>query len=217
MKRYIEGYMKLIRGGFFKESYKFLAVTILVLIAFALKIGADVEVIIFTFLGMGIFLDLDERKYSLATALPMKIKTRIKMLYINTYVICFLGSLSAQLAYLIRGELRPISTMVIVWMLSVIGCNLYYLIFASNEFKEDPQEQIAVMIAYTLILTMAGMILLIIHFAIKGSIISYLIEHSSILFQIMSIGVLVFLTGVMTAISYKSVVKKAYTGIDTSY
>ena len=61
------------------------------------------------------------------------------------------------------------------------------------------------------------MILLIIHFAIKGSIISYLIEHSSILFQIMSIGVLVFLTGVMTAISYKSVVKKAYTGIDTSY
>ena len=211
MKTFAQTYIKLARGGFFNQSYKYFLLTIIALFIFAPKIGSDIEVIIFTFLALVIFSDLDARKYSLAVSLPIKVKTRIKMLYINTYVLCFLGSLSAQLAYLIRGEVRPVSIMVIIYMLSVVGCSICYLIFASSEFKQDPQEEVGIMIAFSLVLTIAGMFFIMVYFVAQESILGYLAKHSSITIKIAAIIISGTIMLLISQISYKRVVEETLT------
>lgn len=207
MKELAASYIRLLKAGFFKESYKYFLMTAAVTAVFGSKIGADAQVVLFIFLAMGIFSDLDEKKYALAVSLPIKVKTRIKLLYVNTYVLCCMGSVITQLAAFIRGEVRTAITALMIILLSVIGCSIYHLVFASTEFKEDPQEQIGEMIAFSLVLTIAGMIFLGIHWATNRDIISIAMGALPAEIQVVFTVLLTVLAFVISRISYKRVVK----------
>ncbi len=210
MKNYFYHYLLLLKGGFLKESYKFLGLVLLVFMILGSKISADVEAVIFTFLGMGIFSDLDEKKYTLASSLPIRVKTRIIMIYINTYVICFLGSSFIHLIYLLKGEARPVAVTLIIMLTSIIGCSIYYLIFSSNEFKKDPQEQVGLILLFTIILTIIAMGLTVAYLNAGIGIISLIAERLSLGELSILLAVLTVVTFIISWRSYRKAAKKIF-------
>lgn len=206
MKAYIETYIKLARGGLFKNAYYGFILVVIFMLAIAPRIGADAESMILLFFPLAVLADLDTKKYVVASSVPIPIHQRIRLLYMNTYILCFLSMVVVHLGYLIIGEVRAISTSIIVFCLVNMGSHLYYAIFCSQEFKEDPQERIKAMLSFSIILTSVIMGLLSLNFyLLKGGLIHYAMIHISIGSKIIVIVIVGILQGVTAHLSFKKV------------
>ncbi len=194
----------------FKYSYISMVILILLTLLLSKWIGMDVEVAIFSSISIFMIQDLCNNKFALLTHLPIRSHAIITMLYVNTLIFCLLGVTLSHVFYTIIHVSRPLFVSFVVYLLSLLNCNLYYLLFTSSEFSEDPNEQIAKMFPYIFGVILIVIIFIGAHRVIPYGILLFLSSRLTLIIKIIISLFLSLLTFGSMFFSYKYVCQKVY-------
>ena len=210
MKTSIREYMLLNQSFFFKYSYLYIAILFMMIPLLSKWLGMDIEVIVFSSISYFMIQDLCNKKFPLLTSMPIRSHTITTMLYVNALIFCFLGVTLSHIFYAMIHVNRPLFVSFIVFLLSLLGGNLYYVLFTSSEFSEDPSEQIVKMFPYIFGVILIVIILLGAHRIIPYGILFYLSSRLTLTIKIIISLILSLLTLSTLFFSYKYVCHKVY-------
>lgn len=141
MKAYLREYRVLTKAGLLRNSHKMILGTSIFMFFFGNILGIELEILIFILTAIGYMLDFDANKYVVNYSMPICLKRRLRMLYDTTIVSSFLSVMMASLRYHLMGVNRSITLCLFIFLVNIIGCNLYYYLFCSQEFKKDVLDE----------------------------------------------------------------------------
>ena len=125
------------RAGLLSNSHKVLLGTALFMLLFGKHLGMELEILIFILTPIVYMLDLDANKYVIHYSLPISIKRRLHILYALNIISSFFAVSVVHITYYLEGTNRSIVISLFIFLMNVIGCDLYYYLFCSQEFKKD--------------------------------------------------------------------------------
>ena len=137
MRTYFREYRCLAKAGLLSASHRMIIATSVFMLLVGNSLGVGLEILLFILTPIGYMLDFDANKYVINYTLPISMKKRLKMLYYMTIAGDFMAVLMVYIRYYIEGQKRSITLTLLVFMFNLIGCNLYYYLFCSPEFKKD--------------------------------------------------------------------------------
>lgn len=137
IKSYFREYRSISKSGLLKGSQYVMLGILIFMFLLGKHLGATLESLIFILSGVGYMSDFDSNKYVINYSLPISIKRRLHMLYYNTIAASFLSTVVVSLRYYLDGQNRGIIISLFIFFIEIIGCDLYYYLFASPEFKRD--------------------------------------------------------------------------------
>lgn len=141
MLAYLREYKQIAQAGLLQTSHKVILATALFMLLFGKYIGVELEVLIFILTPIGFMLDFDANKYVINYSMPICIKRRLHMLYHLTLLNSIVAVTMVNLRYFLSGESRSIFVSLWVLGLDILGSNLYYYLFCSQEFKKDVLDE----------------------------------------------------------------------------
>lgn len=202
MKTIINEYWYLSKAGLLRNSYYIIAITACLMFLFGKYIGIELEILIFILTPIVLMLDFDANKYVISYTLPIGMRRRLHMIHYLTIVHSFLAVMAVNMSLVIAGLGRSFTINCIIFFCNIIGSNLYYFLFCSQEFKKDVLDEDKRQLGYQCII--GGMIGVCIAIRINGGIespINILVEHMSSMQRIALIGILTVITVVWTKVS----------------
>lgn len=141
MKAAINEYWYLSKTGLLRNSYCIMAITSGFMLLFGKYIGMELEILIFILTPIIFMLDFDANKYVISYSLPICMKRRLHIIYYLTVAHSFLAVLAVNIGLMISGTRRSLTINCIVFLANIIGSNLYYTLFCSQEFKKDVLDE----------------------------------------------------------------------------
>lgn len=141
MKTAINEYWYLSKTGLLRNSYCIMAITSGFMLLFGKYIGVELEILIFILTPIVFMLDFDANKYVINYSLPICMKRRLHIIYYLTVVHSFLAVLAVNMGLMINGSRRSFTINCIAFLANIIGSNLYYALFCSQEFKKDVLDE----------------------------------------------------------------------------
>ena len=136
MIAYFREYRQLAKVGLLCVSHQMLFVTAIFMFLFGKGLGVSLEIFVFALTSIGYMSDLEANKYVINYSLPISMKRRLKMMYVMTIVGDMVSVLMVHLRYYIVGQERSLILTLSIFMINIIGCNLYYYLFCSSEFNK---------------------------------------------------------------------------------
>lgn len=182
LKAYFKEYRALTRAGLLKNSYKVMFGTVLFMFLFGKFLGVELEILVFILTSIGYMLDFDANKYVINYSMPICLKRRLHMLYDITIVASLLSVTMVEFRYYLVGNSRAPILGVFVFLMNITGCNLYYYLFCSQEFKKDVLDEDKRQLIYQCII--GGLIGISVAMRLRGnlrnSIESYILKLNTI-------------------------------------
>lgn len=203
MKIYRDDYMRFLRAPLLMQCKYGAVILIALMLLFGFKIESDLEVYIYTCFSVLIFRDLEESKYSINMMLPINNKFRLKMIYLNTYIIYICGTISSSINCRVVGQPRSLTVSIIIICLSVLLANIIYYQVCSVEFKDAIMSKVDKTLV---VVTLWGVMIIYIRgFKLPEDIISHIIQMLDNRVQLRLVIVLMIGTVITTIVSYKHV------------
>lgn len=202
MKTIINEYWYLSKAGLLRNSHYIIAITACLMFLFGKYIGIELEILIFILTPIVLMLDFDANKYVISYTLPIGMRRRLHMIHYLTIVHSFLAVMAVNMSLVIAGLGRSFTINCIIFFCNIIGSNLYYFLFCSQEFKKDVLDEDKRQLGYQCMI--GGMIGVCIAIRINGGIespINILVEHMNSMQRIALIGILTVITVVWTKVS----------------
>lgn len=140
-KAYMKEYRRVAQAGLLNISHQIMIGTAIFMFLFGKYIGVELEILIFILTPIGFMLDFDANKYVINYSMPINIKRRLHMLHYLTIANSFIAVTMVSLRYYLGGQSRSLVITLFVFMLDIIGSNLYYYLFCSQEFKKDVLDE----------------------------------------------------------------------------
>lgn len=137
MGTYLKEYRRMAKAGLISSSHKMLLGTVLFMLMFGRYLGVELEILIFILTPIGYMLDLDANKYVINYSLPISIKRRLYILYGMNIVGSLLAVSIVHVTCYLEGISRSGVISIFIFLVNIIGCDLYYYLFCSQEFKKD--------------------------------------------------------------------------------
>lgn len=141
MKAAINEYWYLSKTGLLRNSYCIMAITSIFMLLFGKYIRVELEILIFILAPIIFMLDFDANKYVISYSLPICMKRRLHIIYYLTVAHSFLAVLAVNIGLMINGTRRSFTINCIVFLANIIGSNVYYALFCSQEFKKDVLDE----------------------------------------------------------------------------
>ncbi len=199
-------YIRFLKAPLLMDSKYCALILITIMLLFGAKLGADLEIYIYTLFSIVIIKDIERMKYVINLTLPIDSTFRLKMMYINTYIIYIGGSIANYINYHLIGKYRSLKVSVFVIGVSIIFANLFYYKLCSLEFKEGIIEKLKSIKGIPMLLTILGMLIMYLKMAsLPEDLISYMIQRMNTTVQIGILFVVIMLVGITTIFSYKYV------------
>ena len=148
LEAYISEYRRLTKAGLLCISHKVLVFTTLFMFLCGKYIGIELEILILFLTPIGYMLDLDSNRYVMQYSLPINIKIRLQLVYYFSVVTNLCSCIMVNLSYYISGNKRDIMLSLLVFMIEMIGCSLYYFLFSSQELKKDILDEDKLQLIY---------------------------------------------------------------------
>lgn len=203
MKTYRNDYIRFLRAPLLMQCKYGAVILIALMLLCGFKIQSDLEVYIYTCFSVLIFRDLEESKYSINIMLPINYKFRLKMIYLNTYIIYICGTISSSINCRVVGQPRSLTVSIIIICLSVLLANIIYYQVCSVEFKQAIMSK---MDKILVVATLWGVMIIYIRgFKLPEDIISHIVHMLDNRVQLMLVIVLIIGTAIATIASYKHV------------
>jgi len=152
MWAYLREYRCIAKAGLLHASHSVIIGVAIFMFLFGKYLGLGLEVLIFILTPMGYMLDLDTNKYVMNYSLPISMKRRLHLLYGFTIISSFLSVSMVNLRFYLEGISRSLTISILIFLLNIIGCNLYYALFCSQEFKKDVLDMDSKQAAYQAII-----------------------------------------------------------------
>lgn len=141
LKAYLQEYRRVTKAGLLNISHQVMIGTAIFMFLFGRYIGVELEILIFILTPIGFMLDFDANKYVINYSMPINIKRRLHMLHYLTIANSFIAVTMVSIRYYLAGESRSWVITLLVFMIDIIGSNLYYYLFCSQEFKKDVLDE----------------------------------------------------------------------------
>lgn len=208
MQTVIKEYWYLSKTGLLRNSYCIMAITAVFMLLFGKYIGVELEILIFILTPIVFMLDFDANKYVISYSLPICMKRRLHIIYYLTIVHSFLAVLAVNVGLMIGGMRRAFTINCVVFLANIIGSNLYYALFCSQEFKKDILDEDKSQLSYQCII--GAMIGIGIATRMKWGInspIHMLVDQMSSRYRIELVGILTIVAILWTKVSMKRLEK----------
>ncbi len=206
MKSYKGYYMRFLKAPLLMECKYSVIILISGMLLFGVKIGSDLEVYIYSLYSILIFRDLDEAKYKINLTLPIDSRFRLKMIYLNTYIICICSTLASSINCKLMGQSRSFKVSIIIMCLSILVSNIVYYKLCSLEFKESIMSRLTKVRWIGVVATLWGLIIIYVRLLeLPKDIISYTILTLDNRAQLWIVIVLLIGAVITTIVSYKNV------------
>lgn len=137
MKAYLREYRLITKAGLLHTSHRVMIGTAIFMFLLGKYLSVELEILIFVLTAIGYMLDFDENKYVISYSMPISIKRRLHMMYYVTIMGSFISVMMVNIRCYLDGNSRSMSLSLVIFMINIIGCNLYYYLFCSQEFKKD--------------------------------------------------------------------------------
>lgn len=204
IKTVIREYWYLSRSGLLRNSYFIMAITACFMLLFGRYIGVELEILLFILTPIIFMLDFDANKYVISYSLPICMKYRLDIIYYLTVIHSFLAVLALNIGLGLSGLSRPFTVNCTVFLVNIIGSNLYYYLFCSQEFKKDVLDEDKKQLGYQCII--GAMIGIVIATRVRWGLNSpayILIERMSRGYRIGLVSILAIVTILWTKVSMK--------------
>ena len=141
VRAYLKEYGAIAKAGLFHSSHRIMIGTALFMFMVGKYLGMELEILIFILTPIGYMLDFDAHKYVMNYIMPISMKRRLHLLYIVTIIGSFISVMMVQLRYYLEGSKRSMILCLFIFLVNIMGSNLYYYLFCSQEFKKDVLDE----------------------------------------------------------------------------
>ena len=157
--------------------YSFIIIIMLLIGVFPI-FGMDIEILAYTVFSLVILNDLNECSYTMVSMLPIRIRDRLKIIYLHMFSIYILGYIASFIGYIIIGRSRPFTTSIVIILLSSIISNIFYSKFCSIECKEDIIDLLKESTRFQIVIIILCICIFLIYFTeMKDGVIDYIFQQ----------------------------------------